>query len=72
MGGDNGINGAVIVKDVPGTKLLIGAAMPGLLVAAKLGPLPETFGSFNMKARGAAGPGFTGDPAGSNRQECMV
>ena len=48
--GDNGINGLITVQDATGTtELLIGAAMPGLLVAAKLGPAPKPFGSSNMK-----------------------
>ena len=58
MGGDNGINGAVIVQDTRGTRLLVGAAMPGLLVAAKLGDLPEPFGSCEMKGQGKSKAGL--------------
>lgn len=50
LGGDNGINGAVIVSDMHGTELLVGAAMPGLLVVAALGPRPRPLGSCNMTA----------------------
>ena len=59
MGGDNGINGAVIVRDEQGTELLIGAAMPGFLVAAKLGATPAPFGSCDMRTTGPTSPGLT-------------
>jgi hypothetical protein len=55
LGGDNGINGVITVSDAKGTELLIGAAMPGLLVAAKLGFHPQPFGSCKMKGQ----PGLT-------------
>lgn len=56
LGGDNGINGATIVSDMQGVELLVGAAMPGLLVVAEAGPAPRPLGSCNMTAQ--SGPGL--------------
>ena len=56
LGGDNGINGAAIVSDLQGTVLLVGAAMPGLLVVAEVGSTPRSLGSCNMTAQ--PGPGL--------------
>jgi hypothetical protein len=51
-GSDQAINGLVVVADSNGTTIVVGAAMPGYLVAARLhsgddGPssVPSTFGS---------------------------
>ena len=52
---DQGINGLVRVVDAAGAALLVGAAMPGFLVTAKLAPapaLPTSFGDLNISTKG--------------------